>query len=105
MSILIKGLDMPRGCGVCPCYDYVGMDGDFPYCNVQADLPDISYSMKKERLKSCPLVEIPAHGALIDRDDLLEYITRKLKGKSYEEAVSFMYTTIKAYPTVIEAEL
>lgn len=57
MSILIKGMEMPKSCLLCPFGD------EFGKCCVNAELEDA-----KELTHSCPLVELPDHGDLIDRD-------------------------------------
>lgn len=99
MSILIVGNSMPEYCCRCPCHN-----DEYDICNLDKYLLIGYEALMEKKPNKCPLVEVPEHGDLIDRDDLLKYIKRKLKGKSYEEAVSFMYTTLKAYPVVIEAD-
>lgn len=66
MSILIKGMKMPTSClkGGCP------VDGFF--CQLWED----KYwsrveNPEKMRHRDCPLVELPDHGDLIDRDALI----------------------------------
>ena len=58
MSILIKGMTMPKTCmyGGCP------IDGK--YCDLWWKMGGGEYG----RHRDCPLVEIPDHGDLIDRD-------------------------------------
>ena len=59
MSILIRGMEMPRVCAECfmdpPCSK--ALSGDI--------------RVWEERLPDCPLVEIPPHGDLVDRDKLM----------------------------------
>ena len=57
MSILIKGMAMPKSCLLCPFGD------EFGKCCVNAELEDAN-----ELTHSCPLIELPDHGDLIDRD-------------------------------------
>lgn len=58
MSILIKGLKMPKSC--CDCiFDVWG-----------ACLININTEPKNKLTHSCPLIELPDHGDLIDRDAL-----------------------------------
>lgn len=63
MSVLIKGVKMPDGaeCWNCPCLD--GEEGD---CNA---LERKVYA--GERPSDCPLIELPDHGDLVDRDKLM----------------------------------
>ena len=62
MSILIKGMKMPETCmyGGCP------IDGK--YCDLWWKMGGGEYG----RHRDCPLVEIPDHGDLIDRDEQIE---------------------------------
>ena len=60
MSIIIKGMDMPKECGVCP---FVSVSNNIPYCDILIE--DIRNGL------SCPLIEIPTpHGRLIDESTL-----------------------------------
>lgn len=65
MSIYIKGMEMPTGCNDC-------------FLLVRGSVNDICTLLKKavnwnaEKggfYASCPLIPVPEHGALIDRDD------------------------------------
>ena len=59
MSILIKGINMPKEPWECPCHN--GENGN---CNV-------TQKTCFEIPKDCPLIEVPTpHGDLIDRDKL-----------------------------------
>lgn len=60
MSILIKGMAMPRHCGEC------GIE----WCNRWKRLIIAGMPIAQERPQDCPLVEIPPHGDLIERDAL-----------------------------------
>lgn len=72
MDILIKGMEMPKSCysevyssyGYCPFhfFDYHGRS----HCSISA-----CKCLKTRRPKDCPLVPVPEHGDLIDRDDLV----------------------------------
>lgn len=46
MSVLIKGMEKPDNCEVCP----------YAFCHLDT--------------KNCPIIELPDHGDLIDRDVL-----------------------------------
>ena len=58
MSILIKGMKL-TDCWNCPC-----LDGEYGECNI------LGKTIKSDngRRADCPLVEMPDHGDLIDRD-------------------------------------
>lgn len=91
MSVLIKGMDMPRHCDEC-----------FFYTEKSGGICRVSYEGR------CPLVEVPTpHGRLIDADKL-EYITVPIapifSGDSeHYESVVFTKDINKAQ-TIIEAE-
>lgn len=65
MSVLIMGMDMPRA-----CYNCVMLcdDGDYPICRITGEQRGYNFNTRKKRMDKCPLVEIPPHGDLIDRD-------------------------------------
>ena len=72
MSILIKGMEMPKTCGECR----FSVDG---WCYAIANNDDQpGYIKPYEKAKWCPLVPVPPHGRLIDADVLMlmiqEYI-------------------------------
>lgn len=59
MSILIKGMEMPKGCLGCPC-----INAKYDECMIlQRRAMDVM-----TRMTDCPLIELPDHGDLIDRD-------------------------------------
>ena len=63
MGVYIKGMTMPENCDDCllgaDCPHDQSMDG---------------YKMQGGRPRTCPLVEIPPHGDLIDREALMDDI-------------------------------
>lgn len=73
MDILIKGLEMPKSCysevysenGYCPfhCFDYHGGS----HCTISD-----CKCLKTRRPKDCPLIPVPEHGDLIDKQKLLD---------------------------------
>lgn len=73
MSILIKGMEMPKNCSGCPLND------DQMACKVTGTrwwsdtMVLMGFDSDKERLHDCPLVEIPTpHGRLVDLDQMIE---------------------------------
>lgn len=92
MNVLIKGMKMPKSCILCPFGD------EFGKCCVNAELEDAN-----ELTHSCPLIELPDHGDLIDRDALMAH-----KGSAYDIDGHELYAvgtgTILRMPVVIPAE-
>lgn len=79
MSILVKGVDMPKDCVACRWHARWG-------CEITGIVTNAA--------QGCPLVEIPTpHGRLIDADELL---LRSVSGTEIYH--------ISAAPTIIEAE-
>ena len=62
MSVLIKGMAMPKGCLGCPC-----INAKYNECMIlQRRATNVM-----TRMTDCPLIELPDHGDLIDRDALM----------------------------------
>ncbi len=53
MGVYIRGIEMPTSCGDCKLRMAIGCCGNLPH---------------NTRMPNCPLVEIPPHGDLIDKD-------------------------------------
>ena len=70
MSILIKGMEMPKRCTECRLSTVYSFN-DRPLCDVLVEY--MSYGeWETKRLDNCPLVPVPPHGRLIDADALYE---------------------------------
>lgn len=73
MSILIKGMEMPKSCRYCEFRHMSITENTF--CTAAHET--IDYMMERtRRLDNCPLVEVQPHGDLVDRDDLLLKVER-----------------------------
>lgn len=96
-EILIKGMEMPTSCHLCEfCTDknaeiewtkasYIcELTGSIVHAYAEGEKSRIDE--KTGRIPECPLVEVPPHGDLVDRDFIIE------NGLSLREA-----------PTIIEA--
>lgn len=71
-DILIR-MNMPKTCSQCPIFNF-----DYGICN---DLSTHNRDFETSRIDGCPLVELPEHGDLIDRD--------WLKGMAYSKVEDF----------------
>jgi len=103
MSILIKGMKMPKTCDEC----------DFNYDAFRCILPikDNEFFsngnyLETDRLPNCPLIELPAeHGRLIDADALTVSNGWVAEAENYRTHITFIYEyDIVNAPTIIEAE-
>ena len=104
MSVLIKGMTMPKSCRQCSLY-LQSMDSErnvYENCAVNAKSYNWGLS---ERPSDCPLVPISPHGRLIDADaferDNQYFWNRDFINPKYEDTLADL---INAAPTVIEAE-
>lgn len=93
MDILIKGMDMPCMCCLCPCHDW-DMETNRYYCQALKD--ELRIIDENTRRNDCPLVEVPTpHGRLIDADALSLWDI---------DVANYPSNYIKNAPTIIEAE-
>ena len=107
MSVLIKGMEMPRDCPFCPMSHWNKMD-KLTGCDAVSGkryIPegDYLYWNSEGRPDWCPLVEIPPHGRLIDADALDKKL---INGGCIwpEEYAEWADECFANAPTVIEAE-
>jgi len=91
MSVLIKGMQIPKNCAECP----VALSGK--YCRINQT--HTTYIKLPIRPDHCPLVEFPEHhGRLIDEDEI-EIPSLETVNDQY-----LVFDAIKDAPTIIEAE-
>jgi len=93
MSILIKGMEMSKCCGICP------YNKSSCYCGITKSEIDRDYEYA-ERLANCPLVLVPPHGDLIDRDVLISNHT--IDQYDWSEVIDV--EDVRNAPIIIEAE-
>ena len=110
MSILIKGMEMPKRCGECPLSLY-------PHSPCWENGGALDW---ENRPNWCPLVPVPPHGRLIDADALMhefEKAQRTMAQHGREYSCSFMSSSqeistewycvedmLENAPTIIPAE-
>jgi hypothetical protein len=96
MSILIKGMDMPECCEVCPCYNWVE-----DICRITESPNDFSDT----RIWDCPLVEVPTpHGRLIDCERKTFPTEFRYNTTDYAKGWNACMKSVHTAPTIIEAE-
>lgn len=113
MSVLIKGMKMPKDCPLCPMAHFnkldvlTGCDAVPGKRYVKND--EVEYWQSNKRPDWCPLVEIPPHGRLIDADELMLEFAKFVRASNnsdfaavprWNDAVSLL----ESAPTIIEAE-
>lgn len=67
MSVIVKGMEMPKRCLDCPFL--ITRDNDD--CILQSDEANAKFEGWDDMKASCPLIELPPHGRLIDADKLM----------------------------------
>ena len=110
MSILIRGMEMPKNCYQCRMVD------SCQYLWKPYDLDDYSdlQNMVEEgftRADNCPLAEVPPHGRLIDETDVINHFVELANDPwnqnvctSWSNAFAEAAGDICDMPTIIEAE-
>lgn len=99
MSVLIKGMEMPKSCGEC-------LDVGWHYV-FECNLDDVEQG---ERRTDCPLIHVPKHGRLIDADTLMEFPIRinhydkKHGDEHFVLGIETVMEYIECAPTVIPAD-
>ena len=108
MSVLIKGMEMPKSCYKCPLRRRDGMDIVCPVAHERFSVADVN--ILGYRLDNCPLVPVPPHGRLIEDVAVREQIDEWLDsvgdvvvghGLSY---YGELLGCIEDAPTIIPAE-
>ena len=102
MSILIKGMEMPKFYDDCP-FNYNGL---CTMCNNQVCLLNVERG--EPPYDACPIVPVQPHGRMIDAD-AYESLLRGLGDRNYRrekgticDAVKFLHPHYA--PTIIQAE-
>ena len=100
MSVLIKGLEIPRNCNYCNASLAMAAQ----CIMVQRLVLPSEYDVNK-RHPSCPLREVPPHGDLIDRSKIvLEYSGLvKIPHFDFTGTAEYFAEQIRVQPVVISA--
>ena len=70
MSVLIKGMEMPKSCGRCRFAGVCGVHPVDEWPDLESIFNNDVIGVDGERDKDCPLIPVPPHGRLIDADAL-----------------------------------
>ncbi len=99
MSVLIRGMEMPKNCGEC-LLAKLSPTGESLVCNL--DLSTVSW---EERPFTCLLDYLPPHGDLIDRDALIEANAELADCDFIHPRIgATLREVVEDAPTIIEAE-
>lgn len=91
MSVLIKGMEMPKNCSRCFC---------MASCRLWKNIMHPEFN----RHRNCPLVSVPPHGRLIDSDELTKEMRLFIKENMLlRDDARELLETIADAPTIIEA--
>ena len=108
MSVLIRGMEMPTSCDKC-IYSAWSNFYQIYACNAVRENEPVLFDGKQTkstacvrsaRADNCPLVHVPEHGDLIDRDALKISTAAPLDGQPYQY---IHIDNIKGAPTIIPA--
>ena len=105
MSILINGMEMPKGCASCKISRRNSKKMICPFIwKCEWDIHDPMSA--DHRLDGCPLVPVPEHGRLIDADVLFDLILNIYKNAQGEarKAYSGVLNVIVDTDDVIPAD-
>ena len=94
MSVIIKGMPMPKNCGECGIAAWDSDDGCYRCPFSEAIILSIG------RHNDCPLIEVPPHGRLIDADALVDELIKR----SRTNPMPLLGQMVDFAPTIIESE-
>ena len=99
-DILIRNMEMPTNCGECRL-SYYDDDGCDMFC-----APLNNLVKQNGKLEDCPLVEVPPHGELIDRDALLNEMDSRVMDEDRINGVyDFAFRCVSDAPPILEASV
>lgn len=99
MSVLIKGMEMPKNCAECEFHQ----SGYPDWCDLSIRARDIHNT--EIRQEWCPLVEVPTpHGRLIDADIVCYQLEKQATIDGQPRAIRRARKIVADAPTIIEAE-
>lgn len=102
MSILIKGMKMPKDCPYCPLAHW-NFKNEFTGCEIVKKYFSTEEMYADGRPDFCPLVSIPPHGRLIDADAPIPLVDTH--GKKIEVTVAHIIeNNLGIVNAIIESE-
>lgn len=105
MSILIKGMEMPKNCYGCPFFkqvDYWNKNDETDILSKCKRTGEFTWESMNGYLPNCPLVPVPPHGRLGDLDALAESV---ITPGIFPPVVSNeVFAFLRNAPTIIPAD-
>ena len=102
MSVLVKGMEMPKTCNDCPLLDW---DLSYIKCGVVNRKFEVDEEhFRESRVYDCPLIEIPPHGDLVDINRLkVDVINQEYSDNASADLIK-VFRLINTAPTIIPAD-
>ena len=102
MSVLIKGMEMPKACEWCSFISTFTTESGL---GCRCEVESFEFWDYSKRQENCPLVEVPApHGRLIDADRLLA-VLKSMASTNESVPTTAVLELIDHQPVVLKAEV
>ena len=102
MSVLIKGIEMPKSCWRCTLSQLYEKPREMLVCQITHE-----EVLRNKIDGNCPLIEIPPHGPLVDSNRLIDiglHLMHTAKNDDIANGVKWLWQYIIEAPTIIESE-
>ena len=109
MSVIIKGMEMPKNCAFCPLSEYrnssLGQILDCKQIGTVGTPSRDTHNVLKRRHPNCPLIEVPTpHGRLVDIKSVEDGKFTTVSNEYQRWWNGALDSVVDNAPTVIEAE-
>ena len=98
-DISIRGMEMPKNCGNCPLRK---SNEDRIWCSIVGKYIVFETEFDGRR-PDCPLVELPPHGNLIDKDALLKSMLQVI-GEEAPYIAWALLDKVRTFPVIVHSE-
>lgn len=107
MSVLIKGMEMPKACEWCSFISTFTTENGL---GCRCEVEKFEFWDYSKRQENCPLVEVPTpHGRLIDEEAIYNNVKSRCNNCHISACaicgVTCILNDIRTAPTIIEAEV
>lgn len=105
MSVIVKGMEMPKNCAECKMWSICDCLKEFDdYESLLYAVDDGDWVIADD----CPLIELPSHGRLGDLDALQKQVENTIQDAHmsllWKQGMMYAHGLVEASKTVIEAE-